>query len=38
VISAVIVSLICGCVSGVVNFVFYKSEISGAVRFVLRRG
>lgn len=37
VISAAGVSLICGCVSGTVNFVFYRSEIGGAVKFVLRR-
>ena len=34
---AAVVSLICGCVSGVVNFLFYRSEIGGAVKFILRR-
>lgn len=35
--SAVVVALICGCVCGAINFVFYKSEIGSAVKLLLRR-
>ena len=35
--SAVVVALICGCVCGVINFVFYKSEIGSAAKLLLRR-
>ena len=35
--SAVVVVLICGCVCGAINFVFYKSEIGSAAKLLLRR-
>ena len=35
--SAVVVALICGCVSGLVNFAFYKSEIGSAAKLLMRR-
>ncbi len=36
-ISAVVVALICGCISCVVNVIFYKSEITGTIKFLRRQ-